>query len=592
MNNRQVAKLLRAVAAAYEVKGKNRFKVIAYERAATAIEHATSEIKDLWDNNQLLTIPGVGKNIAKHLDELFKKGKVAYFTKVMKNLPPAMFTLLEIPGIGAKTAIKLCRELKIKSEKKALVKLKKAAQQGKIASIEGFGEESEKDILENIARLGRREDRMLLPFAWELAQKVIDFLKKAGVEGKIEALGSLRRMVATIGDIDLALATNQPQKAIKKFIKFPQAKQVLASGSNTARIILLNNRQVDLKTVKPEAFGALLQHFTGSKQHNIHLREIALKKGWSLSEYGIKKGKKAQAYSTEEEFYRDLGMAWIPPELREDKGEIEAAQKNKLPKLIKITAIKGDLHTHSNFPIEESHDAGTDPMKVMIQAATKLNYEYLGFSEHNPSLSQHSEKQIIDLIKRKKEAIEKINYSGIKKLPEKPLKRVFKGVFNGLEVDIRPNGDLALPAKALDLLDYAVASIHTSFDLSKEKMTQRVLKGLEHPKVRIFGHPTGRKLGQREGYELDWEAIFSFCQKNDKWLEINAFPERLDLPDSLVREAVKRGVKIIINSDAHSLDQLSLIFYGVSVARRGWAEKKNIVNTLPYDKITQAFKQK
>lgn len=576
------------VASAYEIKGdgNNRFRVMAYDRAATAVEHATSEVKDLWDDQKLTTLAGVGTNIAQYLDELFRTGKVKHFEQVLKSLPPAMFEFLSLPGIGAKTAFKLCQELKIKEAKSALTKLKKAAQAGKISQIEGFGAESEKAILAGIAEVaaqGQRKGRLLLPFAWELGQKIIAHLKKEPTIIQIDPLGSLRRMVATVGDVDLAVSIKDPKRAIEQFLAYPGKEKVLASGTNTARILVRGGHQIDLKTQKPSAYGALLQHFTGSKQHNIHLREIAQKKGLSLSEYGIKSKGKIQACATEEVFYRRLGMKWIPPELRENAGEIEAAQKDKLPQLVALEEIKGDLHLHSDFPIEPSHDEGEDSLETMVKRGIKLGYEYLGFSEHNPSLSKHSENKVVDLIKKKKEAIEKINYS-FKKVTRKE-KKTRINVISGLEVDIRPAGKLALPEKALKLLDYVVVSVHSSFRMDKQAMTDRVLRAIEHPKVKILGHPTGRKLGQREGFELDWAKIFTACQKQGIALEINGWPDRLDLPDSLVREAVKIGVKMVINTDAHALAQMDYMLYGVSVARRGWAEKKDIINTLAWQDL-------
>ncbi|MGB9706921.1 MAG: DNA polymerase/3'-5' exonuclease PolX, partial [Microgenomates group bacterium] len=584
MNNKQIAKLLRAVAAAYEVKGGNKFKVMAYDRAATAVEHATSEIKDLWDDGKLKEIPGIGKNIAAHLDELFRTGKVKHFVQVMKGLPPAMFELLDIPGIGAKKAYKLCKSLKFFEPKTAVEDLKRAAKEGKIAKIEGFGEESQRDILEGIRAFEQgqiKENRMVLPYAWQMAEEIIHYLEKCQEVLKVDPLGSLRRRVATVGDIDIAVATESPEKVIDHFLKFPKIRKIIERGPSGSSVLLTSGRQVDLRVQKPEAYGAMLQYFTGSKQHNIHLRELALKMGLSLSEHGIKSIKnlklKIKNYSSEEDFYQALGLPWIPPELREDTGEIEAAQKGKLPKLVELEDIKGDLHMHSNFPIEESHDPGQDSMEKMIETAAALGYEYIGFTEHNPSQSQHSPETIISLIKRKKEAIDKINYSRTKKL--------LKWIFNGLEIDIKPNGDLAIPLEGLALLDYGIASVHSNFRMPREEMTKRVLAALAHPKIKIFGHPTGRKLGQREGYELNWEKIFEFCLERNIWIEINAWPDRLDLPDTLVREAVKKGVKMVINTDSHAADQLALMKYGVSVARRGWAEKKDIINTLGYDKI-------
>jgi DNA polymerase (family 10) len=295
-----------------------------------------------------------------------------------------------------------------------------------------------------------------------------------------------------------------------------------------------------------------------------------------------------EKFATEEAFYRALGMEWIPPELREDTGEIEAALRqaqgkpNGLPKLVELKEIKGDLHLHSNFPIETSHDEGSSSIETLMEKGKKLGYEYLGFSEHNPSFSKHSQKQIIDILKRKKETIDKINYSRGKKL--------LIHAFNGLEIDIKPDGRLALPEEGFKFLDFAIASVHSSFRMSRQAMTKRVLKALQHPKIKIFGHPTGRKLGEREGYELDWEQVFSFCQKRNIWLEINAWPNRLDLTDVLVHEAVKNGVKMIICTDSHQVDHMDLMEYGVAVARRGWATKNDIMNTMSYNQFMKALK--
>ncbi len=581
MSNQEIASLLKGIAAIYKIKSDQQFRVKAYEEAAVSVEHATSAIKDLWDDNKLESLSGVGKAIAAYLNELFQTGKVKHFEKLMRDFPPAMFEFLEIPGIGAKTAYKLAKELKMDSSKQALAKLEKAAKSGKIRQIEGFGEESEKAILKGIAETKKRSEsghRMILPFANELAEKIIEYMKTCPQVKRIDPLGSLRRRTATVGDLDFGVATRDSVKVIKHFCQY-KAREIIAAGRNTARILTKNNHQIDLKTQSPDAYGALLQHYTGSKQHNIRLREIAQKKGWSLSEHGIKRSKNlVKKYKTEEAFYQELGMDWIPPELRENSGEIEAAQKHQLPKLVELGEIKGDLHIHSNYPIEPSHDLGTASIKEIVLKAKELGYEYVGLSEHNSSLSKHTDKQIIALLKRKKEVVEQFKSSNKKLVQAIHL-------LNGLEIDIRPDGNLAIPEKAFDYLDYAIVSIHSSFRQSRTKATKRVLKALDHPKAVILGHPTGRMLNRREGMEFDWEQIFAFCQKKKKYLEINAWPGRLDLPDYLVREAVKNGVKMIINSDTHSLEEMNLMKYGVSVARRGWAEKKDILNTLSYNQI-------
>ncbi|MBU3957017.1 DNA polymerase/3'-5' exonuclease PolX [Patescibacteria group bacterium] len=582
MSNQEIARLLKGMAAAYQIKSDQQFRVKAYEEAAVSVEHATSSVKDLWDDGKLETLSGVGKSIASYLDELFRTGKVKHFEKVMGEFPPAMFEYLKIPGVGAKTAYKLTKELKITSSKGAINRLKKAAKVGAISQIKGFAEESEKAILEGLGEIGKRGkegQRMNLPFAGELAKEMINYMKQCPHVKRIDPLGSMRRRVATVGDLDFGVATKKSKEVIEHFCRYPKIKEVAAAGGNTARIVTRDNRQIDLKTMSPNAYGALLQHYTGSKQHNIHLREIAQKKGLSLSEYGIKMGKKSvKKYDTEEKFYQELGMDWIPPELREDTGEIEAAQEHQLPKLVKFKEIKGDFHIHSNYPIEPSHDLGTASIKEIVTKARKMGYQYVGIAEHNPSISQHSDKQIIAILKRKKDVVEQFKSSN-KKLVRSTY------LFNGLEIDIRPDGSLAIPEEGFDYLDFAVVSIHSSFRQPRPKATKRVLSGLNHPKARILGHPTGRMIYQREGMEFDWDQIFDFCQKNNKWLEISAWPTRLDLPDHLVREAVKSGVKMVVNSDAHQLEEMDLMEYGVSVARRGWAQKKDIINTLSYNQI-------
>ena len=572
MINTQIAELLRAIAAAYQLKDeeKNRFRIIAYQRAADAVEHASSELKDLWDDGKLKEVPGIGESIASHLDELFRTGKSGHFEEVMKGLPREMFDLMEVPGIGAKTAYKLVTKIGIKS----LAELEKAGKKGKIAELEGFGEESQSDILRSIEETKGRTKRHILPYAAANAGRVIEWMLKSKVVKRADPLGSLRRQAATVGDIDIAVSSDNSKKALEHFVNYPKKTRVLEKGDRTASIVLPGGVQVDLMVQPPNAYGALLQHFTGSKHHNIALREYALKHGMSLSEYGIKIKGKLNKLATEEEFYKKLGMDWIPPELREDAGEIEAALNHKLPRLVELKDVKGDLQIHSDFDIETSHDIGESSMEEIIRKADQLGYEYIAFTEHNPSKSKHNESQVVDILKRKREAVEKLNYSFVKSHCKS-----IKKVFNSLEIDILPDGGLAIPEKGLALLDFALVSIHSSFRLPRDKMTKRVLSALAYPQVKIFAHPTARKLNEREGVELNWPEIFSFCRKKSKWLEINAEPMRLDLPDILVREAVKTGVKLTLGTDSHHRDGMNNMAFGIAVARRGWVTKDDIVNS-------------
>lgn len=588
MTNLEIAKLLRNVAASYTIKDENkfRFQIIAYQKAADAIENSSSELKDLLKEKKLSLLPGVGPSISSHLEELFKTGKVKHFEWVMQGIPKAVFPLLEVPTIGPKKAYKLTKELSLNDAEKVLNDLKKAGELGKIAKLEGFGDKSQEDILRAISDydLGKgKTRRMVLPYAFDIAQKLIIYLKTSKSVIDALPLGSLRRMMPTVGDIDIAVATNDPRSAIKHFVAYPYKERIIEQGEATASILLSSGKQIDLMTQPQKSFGALLQHFTGSKNHNIKLREHALSIGLSLSEHGIKYlNKKTQTihkYDTEEKFYNALGMDWIPPELREDTGEIELAIQHKLPKLVEQKDIKGDLHIHSSYPIEPSHDLGHDPMKSMLVNAKNLGYEYLGFSEHNPSFSKHNKSQLYTLIAKRNEYIEHIK-------SETKSVRIIKL----LEIDILVSGHLAVDNKTLELLDGAIVSIHSSFGMSKESMTKRVIQGLSHPKAKILAHPTGRMLNQRPGYELDFEKIFDFCKKYKKALEINSWPERLDLPDVIIKQAVESGVKLVINTDSHAVGEMNLMRYGVAMARRGWAKKNDILNTMGYNEFAKWLK--
>ncbi len=569
--NLEIAELLRDIGAAYELKdsAKYKFQIIAYERAADSVEHATSELKDLWEEGKLDEIAGLGKSIQEHLDEIFRTGKSKHFGELTKDIPSIVFEFMKIPGIGVKTASKLTAALKLKS----LKDLKEAAQKNKIAELEGFGEESQTRILKALEEFEKKApSRMLLPYALTLSSEIIKWMHENKDVAKIEPLGSLRRRVSTIGDIDFAVSTNDPSSVIEHFTRYPKAGRIIEKGERSASIVLPGNVRVDIIVCKPQAYGALLQHFTGGKNHNVALREYALKQNLSLSDYGIytKPGdkKSLKETATEEEFYEKyLKMDWIPPELREDGGEIKAAIERKLPKLVELKDIRGDFHIHSDFDIETSHDLGTSGMKEIVTRAIKLGYEYVAFSEHNPSRGKHNDKQIVEILKKKREKIEQLSYP-----------RTFK-VFNSLEIDIMPDGSLPVPNEGLTTLDFALVSIHSSFDLSREKMTERVLKAFSYPKVKVFAHPTARKLNERDGIDLDWDRIFEECVKRGIWLEINSDPARLDLPDILVHEAVNKGIKLVINTDTHFVDSMDNMEWGVSVARRGWAEKKDIVNT-------------
>lgn len=589
LTNLQIANLLRNIAAAYQILEENRFRIIAYERAADSVEHSTREMKDIWEDGKLSEVPGVGATLAQHLDELFRTGRVRHFNSVMKRVPAAVFPLLDIPGMGPKKAHKLVKALRLNRKETVIDDLERAAKNNKIAPIEGFGEKSERAILEGISayRKGQiKEQRMSLLEADRIAREVIFYMKKSPDIKKIDTLGSLRRKAATIGDIDIAVATTNAKSVIEHFLLFPH-KKIIEKGPSGASLILANGRQVDVRVQDPRAYGAMVQYFTGSKHHNIALREYALSRGKSLSEHGIKDVKTTvvKQFRAEQEFYEALGLHYIAPELREDKGEIEASLSGELPKLVKLADVKGDLHVHTSYDLHPSHDLGANTLEECLDKAEALGYEYVGISDHNPSVSNQSKEKIIDIMKRRKEYYEQQYCSWVKKVPKINITAGnYVHLFIMCEADILTDGTIALPEKAFDFVDAVIASIHSSFQQDRKAMTKRVLTGLEsHAKIRVFGHPTGRLLPTREGVELDWEKVFGFCKSRKVALEINAYPSRLDLPDTLVYDAIKAGLPCMINTDAHSVGQMDLMPYGVSVARRGWCTKRDITNTMPYN---------
>ncbi len=583
--NEEIARLLRQVAAALTVKNeaKYRFQILAYQKAADSIETSSTEIKDLIKDNTLDKLPGVGTSIRSHILELFKTGEVTHFNTILKDISPALFPLLDIPTFGPKKAFKLVHKFSLSDPETVIEDVYKLAEEGKIAQLESFGDKSQSDIQRAIDeyRLGKtKSSRMVLAIASEISDTILTYIKKDKSVLQAFTLGSLRRRKSTIGDVDIAVASYEPEKVLDHFNAYPYKDRIIERGDITSSIILSGNKQVDLMVLAPEQLGSLLQHFTGSKEHNIHLREYAIKKGYSLSEKGIKlKDGTLKKFDDEEKFYNFLGLAWIPPEIRENKGEIELAIKRELPDLVSEKDIKGDFHIHSNYPLDSSHDYGKDSMQTMIDKAVSLGYEYIGFSEHNPSIGNHTESEIYEILQERNNKIEQLKKSN------KNIR-----IINLLEVDILTSGKLALSDRCMNLLDMAIVSIHSSFKTSNEPMTKRVLSGLSHPKAKILAHPTGRLINQRNGYEANWEKIFEFVKKNNKALEINAWPTRLDLRDDLVFLAREMGCKFAIDTDSHAVSHMDNMEFGVSVAKRGWCERKDIVNTMPYDKLSQWIK--
>lgn len=591
MSNIDIVRLFRNTAAAYAIKNekKHYFQIIAYQKAADTIEGLSVELSDLYKEDKFENIPGIGPTLRAHIIELISTGKSKHIDSVLSEVPSAVFPLLDVPSFGPKKAYRLVKEFNLKNPGTVLKDVKKLAENGKIAPLDGFGEKSQADVLRALSEYSEgvnKSTRMVLPIASEIADEMVSYLKKHRDVVDLAPLGSMRRKKETIGDIDIAVATNNPEAVLTYFTNYQRAQRTLEKGTATSSILVSGGKHIDLMVQKPESFGSLLQHFTGSKEHNVKLREFALKKGLSLSEYGIKKvtsesklqkvreSKETKTYSTEKKFYEALGLTWIPPEIREGTDEITLARENKLPKLVDLKDIKGDFHLHSSFAIEPSHDLGKSSISEMVKKALSLNYSYMGFSEHNPSVSKHSPKEVLSLVEKRNNAINQIQKNN------KSIR-----IFKMLETDILPNGSIAINDDVLEILDATIVSVHSSFSMRTTEMTKRVLKGLSHKKAKILAHPTGRLLNSRSGYSLDWREVFAFCKSEKKAIEINAWPYRLDLPDTLVRQAIESGVVLIIDSDSHEASQMDLMRFGVDVARRGWAEPANIINTWSTEKL-------
>lgn len=590
ISNKELVHLLRSVAAAYLLNGANRFRIIAYEKAADVIEHLTQDVYDAWENEGLKgidDIDGIGPTISKHLHEYFTQIEGSYLDEQLKSIPAPVYELMLAPGIGPKKAFRIVNEFGLTDKETVFEDVQKLAAENKISVLDGFGIKSEADVVKAIiTHLGRagKEERMTLPDAYVLAEHIMDHVQQCeGVE-HVEALGSLRRMVSTIGDIDLAVIAkeNTYEKILAHFVSYPQAATIESQGNNKAAIITKNGIRIDLRIVDRERYGSMLQYFTGSKAHNIKLREYALKKGFSLNEFGIKNLHTGEVavFDNEKAFYNHLSLPYIEPELREGTDEVRQAAAKKLPLLVELKDIKGEFHIHSSFPIEPSHDVGLHSFEEMIAEAHSLEYTFLAFSEHNPSVLKHNDEQMIQLIRQKKESLIEIG----KKYPDMLL-------LNSLEVDILPNGNLAIPEAASEYLDLVVVSVHSAFTQDRDKMTQRILKALTFPKVKIFAHPTARLINQREEIDADWDLIFREAKSRNIALEINAYPNRLDLPDAMARRAIELGCKLVIDTDAHDKDAMSLMFFGVGVARRGWVEKKSIINTYNISDLTSWLRE-
>lgn len=564
--NRAIAERFALIADMLEIMGESIFRINAYRRAARAVEGLAEDVAAVAARGGLTEIPGIGQATAEKIVEFLKTGTMKTYEELAASLPPGLTTLMAVPEVGPKTALLLYEKLGITS----LDELEEAAKAGRIRALPRMGARTEENILRGIAMVRRSAERRPLGVALPVAEEMVEGLWGVpGVE-QIEVAGSLRRRRDTIGDIDILVTSRDPGRAMDAFVKAPQVAQVLSHGPTRSSVILSVGLQADLRVVEPAAYGAALQYFTGSKEHNVALRERAVRRGLKLNEYGVwrARGNRRVAGRSEEEVYRAVGLPWIPPELREDQGELDAAEAGRLPRLIEPSDIRGDLHVHTAW------SDGAETAEAMAAAARAMGYEYVCVTDHSQSLRVAGGVSVADLRR---------NIAHVRALSE----RVGTAVLIGTECDILADGSLDYPNEVLAGLDLVIASVHTRFRMSREAMTARIVKAMESGQVDILGHPTGRLLAARDPYEVDVEAIIEAAARTGTALEINAAPERLDLKDTYVRAAKERGVLLEIGTDAHSSAQLRHMALGVSTARRGWLEAGDVINTLPLAKLRE-----
>jgi len=571
MKNQEIAEIFGDIADILEIKEENRFRIRAYRRAQETIEGLTEDIEEFSKKKPLTELPGIGKDLASKIAEYIKTGKIKFYIDLKKSIPKPILDLMRIPGIGSKTAKLLCYKFKIKSIKD----LKKKASRGELEGAFGIKKKTVSNILRGIDFLRKSEGKISIGLAKELSDEIISQLKKLPEVKKITPAGSLRRMRETVRDIDILVTSSKPKKVMDLFTSLPEVKEVLLHGPTKSSVITKSKIQVDLRVVKPESYGAALTYFTGSKSHNIRLRKMGVSKGLKVNEYGVFKVKtnKKIAGKDENSVYKALDLSYVPPEMREDKGEVELALKGKLPRLIELKDIKGDIHVHTKA------SDGVLSMDDIASSCEELGYEYVVITDHSKTLTIAdglTERELRENIKK----IDRLN---------KKYKKI--RLLKGAEVDILSDGRLDYKDSILKELDFVIAAVHTGFKQSKDILTTRITRAMENKHVNMVAHLTGRLMGVREPYEIDLEKVLKTAKETNTALEINSHPERLDLDDNTSRRAKELGVMIGIATDTHTKDQFQNMFFGVSVARRGWLEKKNVLNTLSLESFLKRIRK-
>jgi len=572
MTNRDVARILQETAQLLEVDGAPIGRYRSYERAAQQIEALPEPVAQVAEAGRLQEIPGIGERMDEHIREILKTGKYSKHQKLLKKYPAGMLDMLQVQGLGPKKVGFLWKKFKVKT----VADIAKLAEQGKLRDLAGFGEKTEQNLIKAITAHQQLAGRFLQHQAEETAGQLIAYIEKLGKKiEQVTAAGSLRRGRETIGDLDLLLISTEVEAVSDHILAYPDVAEKIARGENKVSLRLENGMQVDVRILEKKSYGAALMYFTGSKAHNIVLRGLAKDKGWKLSEYALEttKGGRWVAGRTEEEIYAKLGLAYIEPELREDAGEVDAAAEGRLPSLVALNDIRGDLQMHT--PASD----GKNSIEEMAAAARRLGYDYIAITDHSKAVTVANgmdEKRTLAHAKRIREASKKMD--GFR-------------ILAGVEVDILKDGRLDLADDVLAELDIVVGSIHSYMNLEPAEMTERLLRALENPHLKILGHPTGRLLLRREAYRYDLEKVLEACKRRGVAVECNAFPDRLDLRDVDLRAARERGVKVVISTDAHSTTHLPYMKYGVRTARRAWLEKKDVLNTLPCEGLLKALRR-
>ena len=566
MDNRQLAETFDQIGDLLEIKGEVVYKVLAYRRAAESIRSQSRAVADLWRENDLRSIPGVGEALEAKIDELMRTGKLGFFEKLKREVPVTLVDVLRVGDVGPKKAARFWKELGIKD----LPSLEAAARGGRLRSLPGMGERSEERILKSIEALkARQTSRVSIARARPVAESLLQRLRELPGVAAAEPAGSLRRWRETVGDIDLLVAAKRPGDVIRAFLSFEDIGRVRGQGDTKASVEMANGIPVQLWVHPPEHFGTALQYATGSQAHNVRLRELAQSKGLSLSEHGFKRADGSMRECAEEgEVYRLLGLPWIPPELREDRGEVQAALEGRLPELITPRDIRGELHAHTDW------SDGAATLEEMADAAARAGLEYLVITDHSRSLGVANglTPERVRQQRRRVDALQKKLGSRLRLL-------------HGTEVEILADGRLDYPDEVLAAFDLVTASVHSSLRQSRERVTERMLAAIRHPHVDVIGHLTGRMIGTRDPADLDLEAVSQAAAEQGVALEINAHPERLDLNEAHARRATEWGCLLAINTDAHRPEHFDLRAYGLGVARRGWVTPANVVNTWDVDQV-------